>query len=71
MLLQQMIWEIVLSSMEQIGFNFIRLKEDCTELHSSFLYGSVWSFIFEQENNYIIELNGVYYGPLKNSCERI
>ena len=33
--------------MEQIGFNFIRLKEDCTEL------------------------DGVYYGPLKNSCERI
>lgn len=57
--------------MEQIGFNFIRLKEDCTELHNSFLCGSVWSFIFEQENNYIIELNGVYYGPLKNSCERI
>lgn len=71
MLLQQMIWEIVLSSMEQIGFNFIRLKEDCTELNSKLTKGSVWIFLLEQENNYIINLDGMYYGPLKNSCERI
>ena len=57
--------------MEQIGFNFIRLKEDCTELNSKLTKGSVWSFIFEQENNYVIKLDGVYYGPLKNKCERI
>lgn len=66
-----MIWEICLSSIEQIGFNFIRLKEDCTELNSKLTKGSVWIFILEQENNYIINLDGMYYGPLKINCERI
>ena len=63
--------EICLSSMEQIGFNFNRLKEDCTELNSKLTKGSVWIFILEQENNYIINLDGMYYGPLKINCERI
>ena len=57
--------------MEQIEFNFIRLKEDCTELNSNFALGSVWNFLFEHENNYIVKLDGVYYGPLKSKCERI
>ncbi|WP_195259357.1 hypothetical protein [Clostridium paraputrificum] len=57
--------------MEQIGFNFIRLKEDCTELNSKLTKGSVWIFILEQENNYIINLDGMYYEPLKINCERI
>ena len=57
--------------MEQIGFNFIRLKEDCTELNSKLTKGSVWIFILEQENSYIINLDGMYYGPLKINCERI
>ena len=55
----------------QILFNFIRLKEDCTELNSKLTKGSVWIFILEQENNYIINLDGMYYGPLKINCERI
>ena len=63
--------EICLSSMEQIGFNFNRLKEDCTELNSKLTKGSVWIFLLEQENNYIINLDGMYYGPLKINCERI
>ena len=63
--------EICLSSMEQIGFNFNRLKEDCTELNSKLTKGSVWIFILEQENNYIINLDGMYYGPLKINCERV
>ncbi|MDU5211445.1 MAG: hypothetical protein E6441_17470 [Clostridium sp.] len=57
--------------MEQIGFNFIRLKEDCTELNSKFTLGSVWNFLFEQDSNYVIKLDGMYYGPLKINCERI
>lgn len=57
--------------MEQIGFNFIRLKEDCTELNSKLTKGSAWIFLLEQENNYIINLDGMYYGPLKINCERI
>ena len=57
--------------MDQIGFNFIRLKEDCTELNSKLTKGSVWIFLLEQENNYIINLDGMYYGPLKINCERI
>lgn len=57
--------------MEQIGFNFIRLKEDCTELNSKLTKGSVWIFLLEQENSYIINLDGMYYGPLKINCERI
>lgn len=57
--------------MEQIGFNFIRLKEDCTELNIKLTKDSVWIFLLEQENNYIINLDGMYYGPLKINCERI
>lgn len=55
--------------MEQIGFNLIIFKEDDTELHNSFLCGSVHRYLFEYENNFIIKVDGVYYGPLKECCE--
>ena len=57
--------------MEQLGFSFIRFKEECTELNSKFTLGSVWNFLFEHENNYIIELAGTFYGPLKERCGRL
>lgn len=57
--------------MEQLGFSFIRFKEECTELNSKFTLGSVWNFLFEHQNNYIIELDGTFYGPLKERCERL
>lgn len=46
-------------------------KEDDTELNSKFTKDSVWNFLFEHENNYIIELDGVYYGPLKEKCMKV
>lgn len=57
--------------MEQIEFNLIMFKNDCTELHSSFLCGSIHQYLFEHENNFIIKINDVYYGPLKESCEKL
>ena len=57
--------------MDQIGFNFIIFKVDCTELHKSFLCGSIHQYLFEHENNFIIKIDGVFYGPLKDSCEKI
>lgn len=57
--------------MEQLGFDLVMIKEDCTGLNSSFTKGSVWPYIFEHENNFIILLDGTYYGPLKESCEKV
>ena len=57
--------------MEQMEFKLIILKEDCTDLHSSFLCGSIQQYLFEYENNFIIKIDDVYYGPLKKSCEKL
>ena len=57
--------------MDQLEFKLIILTEDCTELHSSFLCGSIHQYLFEHENNFIIKVDGVYYGPLKKSCKKL
>ena len=57
--------------MEQIEFKLIKLNEDCTELHKSFLCGSIHQYLFEHENNFIIKIDGVFYGPLKRNCEKL
>lgn len=57
--------------MEQIGFKLVMFKEDCIELHNSFLCGSIHQYLFEHENNFIIKIDDVYYGPLKESCEKL
>ncbi|MCF0149498.1 MAG: hypothetical protein HUJ77_14030 [Clostridium sp.] len=57
--------------MEQIEFKLIIFKEDDTELHNSFLCGSVHRYLFEHENNFIIKVDGVYYGPLKEYCKKL
>lgn len=62
---------ICLSDMEQLGFKLVMIKVDYTELNSKFTKGSVWPYEFEHENNYIIKIDGTYYGPLKECCERV
>lgn len=57
--------------MEQIEFNLIIFKEDDTELHNSFLCGSMHQYLFLHENNYIIKINDIYYGPLKEKCMKV
>ena len=66
---------ICLSDMEtQISFwdlPRIRFVEDDSDLHSSFVKDSEHEYLFEHENNYIIKVNGVYYGPLKSQCMKV
>lgn len=60
--------------MQQLSFwdkSLIKFKEDDTELNNNFVKGSVWEYEFEQEDNFIILLDGVYYGPLKRLCEKV
>lgn len=57
----------------QISFwdKYLIFTEDDTELNSEFTKGSVWEYIFEHENNFIIFLRGIYYGPLKDNCTKL
>lgn len=49
----------------------IRLLEDCTDIKDDFLKGNIYEVWMEQPENYIIRIDGVAYGPLKKSCERV
>ncbi len=49
----------------------IRLLEDCKDVKEDFLKGNVYEVWMEQPENYIIRIDGVAYGPLKKSCERV
>ncbi|MDB1923375.1 hypothetical protein ABHA37_08105 [Clostridium tertium] len=57
----------------QISFwdKYLIFTEDDTELNSEFTKGSVWKYNFEHENNFIIFLSGIYYGPLKDNCMKL
>jgi len=57
----------------QISFwdKHLTFIKDDTELNSRFTKGSVWEYLFEHENNFIIFLDGVYYGPLKDCCMKL
>ncbi|MGG7059859.1 hypothetical protein ACQPUZ_16460 [Clostridium tertium] len=56
--------------MNQYRFKLVIFKVDCTELHKSFLCGSIHQYLFEHENNFIIRIGDVFYGPLKEKCEK-
>ncbi|MGG7058729.1 hypothetical protein ACQPUZ_10565 [Clostridium tertium] len=56
--------------MNQYRFKLVIFKVDCTELHKSFLCGSIHKYLFEHENNFIIRIGDVFYGPLKEKCEK-
>ncbi|GEQ22739.1 hypothetical protein CBU02nite_32450 [Clostridium butyricum] len=43
--------------------------EDDTKLHEDFKLGSEFEVFMEQEHNYIILHDGVFYGPLKEECK--
>lgn len=49
----------------------IRLLEDCKDIKEDFLKGNEYEVWMEQPENYIIRIDGVAYGPLKKSCERV
>lgn len=49
----------------------VKFIKDCTILHNSFVTNSIHDCLFEQENNYIIKIDGVYYGALKSNCIKI
>ncbi|NAS18635.1 hypothetical protein GND98_012345 [Clostridium butyricum] len=49
----------------------ITFIEDGTKLHEDFKSGSEFEVFMEQEHNYIILHDGVFYGPLKEMCEKV
>ncbi|AIY79330.1 hypothetical protein U728_750 [Clostridium botulinum 202F] len=44
--------------------------EDDIKLHEDFKKNSVFELFMEQEQNYIIYHQGVFYGPLKSVCRK-
>lgn len=49
----------------------IRLLEDCKNLREDFLKGNVYEVWKEKPKNYVIYLDGTFYEPLKENCERV
>lgn len=49
----------------------IRLLKDMKDLRQDFLKGNVYEVWEEKPNNYLIYLDGTFYGPLKENCERV
>lgn len=54
------------SEMQQIQFT-----KDCTELNKEFIKDSIFNVYEEQEGNYIIFKDGVFYGTLKDNCRKV
>ncbi|WP_194190820.1 hypothetical protein [Clostridium chrysemydis] len=48
----------------------VELKDDCSKLHPLLTKGSIHELYMEKENNYIIFIDNVFYGPLKKSARK-
>lgn len=49
----------------------IKLLRDLKDLREDFKKGNEYEVWQEKENNYVIYLDGTFYGPLKENCERV
>lgn len=49
----------------------IKFIKDCTKLNKHFIKGSIFNVYEEQESNYIIFKDGVFYGTLKENCRKV